>query len=697
MIVRLVVSLLVLSATPGAICFDTGHHYDLLRSSLTEFGFKDETIKIMQAVNWFADLYSFGSPIPIPMLEYLHVDTLRSTDDALCYWSTLITNTQHAVQNVTMNRSPIDVVYLLSATLHAVQDFYSHSNWVESHPHDDACDCYRSDTFFHYFQNPAYNWSQLPEIYSDSCPSQCPKMSYRNQDWMTPHGDYCQGINKDSIVRPNFNEAYVFAYVASLEWINATMTWINEADPTGTFWDAVRTCTAVDASTDLEAAFKVSLWTMTGTVNMGHWKGSGSGSTLRGLVAYILWMAAPNSQLVESFRSDNINDLMLSPSPYECSSYPQDAPRIYPYKPNVTLSVVVLRTLAMHKYDDDNHRMYGVVYVGAGGGKRNDTTNSTVPLPQQVFIEPTQISGRKFPYWTTMRFLSSEDFPIGNEFIPINYQLWNENVFYEDTLVDIVPVNASTSPVGNNTLPDPKAFPPGTIELTYWPYNKIINGPGVDGVYSNASNSITVSGPEGYVTIYIDTRTISLNCSLNLTDPPLSLHTPPQCPNTASGENGPALVCTPAGADQAMAEFRSALAELLAPLGTFLLLLIVGPIIWCRRRHRACFAPDGKCHCYAPWTCWRVHQQRKKLGRRTINDDDDDEDDSNNHETSSLLGESSSRPITRGQSKRVTFDKSPEFRRESSSPMYSPNDQGYYNHPTETPSPTEIRTDTNIV
>lgn len=38
---------------------------------------------------------------------------------------------------------------------------------------------------------------------------------------------YCDGINKDSIVRPNHEEAFVFAFIASIEWINSTKGWID--------------------------------------------------------------------------------------------------------------------------------------------------------------------------------------------------------------------------------------------------------------------------------------------------------------------------------------------------------------------------------------------------------------------------------------------------------------------------------------
>eukprot|EP01112_Ceratiomyxa_fruticulosa_P019258 TRINITY_DN6280_c0_g1_i1.p1 TRINITY_DN6280_c0_g1~~TRINITY_DN6280_c0_g1_i1.p1 ORF type:complete len:620 (-),score=80.16 TRINITY_DN6280_c0_g1_i1:96-1955(-) len=581
------VLVLLLLVVDGAHCFDTGHHADLLRSSLQLFDFDNKAIQIMQATNWFTDLYSFGSLNPIPNLQYLHVDTLRNTDEVLCYWSHFIENSKNATITLTKQRDYFKLITLLSLTLHAVEDFYSHSNWVETHPRTGSCDCFRTDTLFYYLGNPEWDLSELPQIFTDGCDAQCSLLEERSQPWMILHGGYCSGINKDSIVRPNFQEAYTFAFVASIEWINATKSWIMEADPSGHVWETIRTFDGKeDPIQDLTAAFRVSLWTMTGVTNMGHWKGSGSGSTLRGLFFYMMWIISPNSALVNNFKVDQVDKDIVEPFLYECVPYPSSPPRIYPVDESILgpLSMVVVRTVNMHQNLKDYSRLYGVVTVG-GGEKEGD---------DQTFIEPTQIVGIEEPYWTTMRFINMTNKKI-TDTIPIRYELWQENLIHANSLVN---VNSNPRPY---ELPYSHARPlPGTLSFLFNPTTLTMFGD-INGKHSDINNTYFAHGSDGYVQLYVTAFPLSRNCSNVFYNGDIGSDTPPQCENTAPFENGLPPICTPEGEKRALAEFRNSILILTLPTGVVVLTLFFGPIIHCWRKRKACFSNERKCGCCWPW------------------------------------------------------------------------------------------------
>ncbi len=55
-----------------------------------------------------------------------------------------------------------------------------------------------------------------------------------NFDNLLPHGNYDEGLNKDSYVRGGWKGAYTLCYAGTLEWVNAILIWIEENKSTGT-------------------------------------------------------------------------------------------------------------------------------------------------------------------------------------------------------------------------------------------------------------------------------------------------------------------------------------------------------------------------------------------------------------------------------------------------------------------------------
>lgn len=71
-------------------------------------------------------------------------------------------------------------------------------------------------------------------------------------------------------MRPNHEEAFVYAFIASLEWINTSKAWADEIDPN--FWSTVLTYQGDEISHDWNAGYRISSWLLTGANNDGHWK-----------------------------------------------------------------------------------------------------------------------------------------------------------------------------------------------------------------------------------------------------------------------------------------------------------------------------------------------------------------------------------------------------------------------------------------
>jgi hypothetical protein len=153
-----------------AAAYDTGHHRDLTVLALRAEGFTAAAADIAALQNWVTDFYAGHSVVPeeVPSLgatvrssllpyafivdqtEKLHFDNLRGPEAVQKYWERLTFNMKCAVFAEAGNRTllpacppfsasragrtdvdPVAFLTLLGISLHAVQDFYSHSNWVE--------------------------------------------------------------------------------------------------------------------------------------------------------------------------------------------------------------------------------------------------------------------------------------------------------------------------------------------------------------------------------------------------------------------------------------------------------------------------------------------------------------------------------------------------------------------------------------
>ncbi len=296
--------LMIVLASNFVFAFDTSSHYDLTRAVLFEHSFGDDPIKIAQVENWLTDYYSSSPTISKSkraQLEKLHFDNLYTTAEVKNYWAQFINNVKNAAQKAARDEDGLALLTTLGMSLHAVQDFYTHSNWVETHPRA-AGGAYRTETFLS---------SPLPtDLFTGKYPADRllgPSGASLPAN-AEIHGDYQTGLNHDSPVRPRWDEAYVFAYAASHELVEMVEKWSEETRPG--FWQRVRqfavsTEDQKKLEFDLMAAQNLSMWIKVKGAD-GHWKGDKSGLASFFDAFTSKWVAAASSVFVQKIKNGEI-------------------------------------------------------------------------------------------------------------------------------------------------------------------------------------------------------------------------------------------------------------------------------------------------------------------------------------------------------------------------------------------------------
>lgn len=153
-------------AVAGALCvftvsglaFDTKWHADATRLAMDQNGFSSDARLLCQFTNYLTDYFSAADmevvyhrlPPNVPKggtnglqgidmgdVARMHFDALTSHAQVEHQWRTLEANTKAALvkwaaaPSVKSGYRPVVLMTILGASLHAVQDFYSHSNWLK--------------------------------------------------------------------------------------------------------------------------------------------------------------------------------------------------------------------------------------------------------------------------------------------------------------------------------------------------------------------------------------------------------------------------------------------------------------------------------------------------------------------------------------------------------------------------------------
>ena len=202
------------------------------------------------------------------------------------------------------------MLVILGMGLHAVQDFYAHSNWVELAPPRNGGE-FRSETFL----------SPVGSSFGKGLRTGKFPNKRKTGPWSDPipagaaeHGGYDDGLNKDSPLRPRWDEAFVFAYAASHELAGAMQTWADRIRPG--FWRSVAEY-RIDSTDekklnyDVLAARNVSMW-LEGKGMSGSWKGEASGSS-RFFVKFAgNWITEDSSRFVKAVRNGEIQEKLTA-------------------------------------------------------------------------------------------------------------------------------------------------------------------------------------------------------------------------------------------------------------------------------------------------------------------------------------------------------------------------------------------------
>ncbi|MBA2748338.1 MAG: hypothetical protein H0U45_06275 [Tatlockia sp.] len=405
-LVSLILPIGLLVCPNVALAFDTGHHSDLTREALQDEGFSNTPIEVAQVENWLVDYFSSSPTSQIKSdVEKLHFDNLFSTSQIRNYWGQLTVNTKNAVQQAARENDPLKCLAVLGISLHAVQDFYTHSNWVETHP--PLGNAYRTDTWF--------DSVPLDNLFTGSYPNLRPGAEQL-------HGDYNNGLNHDSYVRPRWEQSYVFAYAASRQWVNAVHSWVNEVNPS--FWQSVQKfeVSGADRSAldfDLEAAYRISEWIAVSGAD-GHWKGNRSGSNTDFVPFALRWATAADSQFLKEFKVRKIHRLLSENLSGDSSPVPQVPPTIaLPTVPHINLDrrAIIVRTLHVAEKDDVGLFEQKIDPLGKAD------FYAKITVAGQTFTEAMQLDRSDVsPAWSTIKFI-----PTALTSVSIHYELWDED------------------------------------------------------------------------------------------------------------------------------------------------------------------------------------------------------------------------------------------------------------------------------
>src|SRR4051794_23459116 len=156
-------AVLTVAAAP-ARAFDSGPHTDMTRDAFTAEGFGLNAANTAVADKWVVGYYwnAGGNPLSRhagfwtgleaqagdPYIEFwpqeivdgtnhMHFDSsepgfpdLSTPQGVEAEWQRLMRVTYHSLQQAKASRDPLDVVTVLGMSLHTVQDFYAHTDWV---------------------------------------------------------------------------------------------------------------------------------------------------------------------------------------------------------------------------------------------------------------------------------------------------------------------------------------------------------------------------------------------------------------------------------------------------------------------------------------------------------------------------------------------------------------------------------------
>eukprot|EP00164_Ancoracysta_twista_P012676 GFYU01019965.1.p1 GENE.GFYU01019965.1~~GFYU01019965.1.p1 ORF type:complete len:636 (-),score=224.50 GFYU01019965.1:194-2101(-) len=190
-----------------ASAFDAGYHWDATRNAADLLGYSADAGDAFGLATVMVDssLHHVKDSDKIDGIESLDAGDLDDHDSVNTFFLRLIHNAETRLkENKDDDEKRIAVI---GATLNAVQNFYSHSNWNEKHPTTNCAECFNHSTWrsthisHSVFTGSIREGTQL-SVYGDSRTDVCAAG---------------EALNKDHVYRPGFEDAYTSAVISSTE------------------------------------------------------------------------------------------------------------------------------------------------------------------------------------------------------------------------------------------------------------------------------------------------------------------------------------------------------------------------------------------------------------------------------------------------------------------------------------------------
>ncbi len=243
----------LLAANDRVFGFESMSHVNMSRDALKLHGFGESSVKIVQITNFYNDLYEKGNEDIlnwfvndelqeiIDHADKLHFDSTSRLFNTLMVereWQRMARVTSLEIQRLSAERNIPGILTVLGISLHAVQDFYSHSNWVEPKAASKMVEGQAYGPGWRemkiYGTHPT--WFDIPpqvrrsrgEIYVMKHPDVTSGPQSRGHGkWNTDDNKSLEhGLNKDSSARPYYTDAYITAFIATRQWVEAVRGWV---------------------------------------------------------------------------------------------------------------------------------------------------------------------------------------------------------------------------------------------------------------------------------------------------------------------------------------------------------------------------------------------------------------------------------------------------------------------------------------
>jgi hypothetical protein len=290
-------AVVALAVAPQALAFDTGAHAEITQDALTAEGFGSTAVEVTQVNNWFNDVYENAKKNPfsghggfwktliggglgasddwpqalVDAADRTHFDATNivffNSAAINVEWDRLRRTTYKLVRSARDRNDPLAALTVLGISLHQVQDFYTHTNWVEpARPPG-----YDGPGWAAKGYGATPTWFDVPAAVRESASVYAGgSLGIRRSHggWKSDGNvSHAGHTNKDWEGRPYYLEAYLAAYFATRQWVQAVRSWVDDT----AFWSrVVRYANRADGALahDLRGMLDMSLYA-------GHWKGQG--------------------------------------------------------------------------------------------------------------------------------------------------------------------------------------------------------------------------------------------------------------------------------------------------------------------------------------------------------------------------------------------------------------------------------------